>query len=238
MDLMNRVFHPYLDKFVVVFIDDILVYSRNEEEHREHLRTALQTLRDECLYAKFSKCEFWLKEVTFLGHIVSSEGIKVDPAKVEAVQGWRSPTTPNEIRSFLGLAGYYRRFIEGFSKIARPMTQLLRKGIKYNWTNECEESFQLLKEKLTTAPVLTIPELDKEYVAAGIDSIENSARVLACDPGVAYLNTLVQQRLLLLFHKYARPSYGTRWLHGHTRHICHNLLLVVRERVEPPPGSS
>ncbi|XP_057811844.1 uncharacterized protein LOC131026086 [Salvia miltiorrhiza] len=164
MDLMNRVFHPYLDKFALVFIDDILIYSKNEEEHREHLRTVLQTLRDERLYAKFNKCEFWLKEVTFLGHIVSSEGIKVDPAKVEAVQGWKSPTTPNEIRSFLGLAGYYRRFIEGFSKIARPMTQLLRKGIKYTWTNECEESFQLLKEKLTTAPVLTIPEPDKEYV--------------------------------------------------------------------------
>ena len=148
----------------MVFIDDILIYSKNEEEHKEHLRTALQTIRDERLYAKFSKCEFWLKEVTFLGHIVSSEGIKVDPAKVEAVQGWRSPTTPNEIRSFLGLAGYYRRFIEGFSKIARPMTQLLRKGIKYIWTDECESSFQLLKEKLTTAPVLAIPEPDKEYV--------------------------------------------------------------------------
>ncbi|XP_047952402.1 uncharacterized protein LOC125197962, partial [Salvia hispanica] len=164
MDLMNRVFHPYLDKFILVFIDDVLVYSRNEKEHEEHLRIALETLRNEKLYAKFSKCEFWLKEVNFLGHIVSAEGIRVDPAKVEAVQQWKSPSTPNEIRSFLGLAGYYRRFIEGFSKIARPMTQQLKKGVKVNWTPECEASFQLLKEKLTSAPVLAVPESGVNYV--------------------------------------------------------------------------
>ena len=157
MDLMNRVFHPYLDKFVLVFIDDVLIYSKNEKEHEEHLRTTLETLRAEKLYAKFSKCEFWLNEVNFLGHIVTADGIRVDPAKVEAVQRWQSPTTPSEIRSFLGLAGYYRRFIEGFSKIARPMTQQLKKGAKVNWTPECEASFQLLKEKLTTAPILAVP---------------------------------------------------------------------------------
>ncbi|XP_047966032.1 uncharacterized protein LOC125210532 [Salvia hispanica] len=164
MDLMNRIFHPYLDKFVLVFIDDVLVYSKNEKEHEEHLRITLETLRTEKLYAKFSKCEFWLKEVNFLGHIVSAEGIRVDPAKVEAVQRWKSPSTPNEIRSFLGLARYYRRFIKGFSKIARPMTQQLKKGVKVNWTPECEASFQLLKEKLTTAPVLAVPESGVNYV--------------------------------------------------------------------------
>ncbi|KAL1533106.1 hypothetical protein AAHA92_33038 [Salvia divinorum] len=164
MDLMNRVFHPYLDKFVLVFIDDVLVYSKNEKEHEEHLRITLETLRAEKLYAKFSKCEFWLKEVNFLGHVVTAEGIRVDPAKVEAEQLWKTPKTPNEIWSFLGLAGYYRRFIEGFSKIARPMTQQLKKGIKVNWTTECEASFQLLKEKLTTAPVLAVPEPGIDYV--------------------------------------------------------------------------
>ncbi|KAL1534042.1 hypothetical protein AAHA92_31446 [Salvia divinorum] len=164
MDLMNRVFHPYLDKFVLVFIDDVLVYSKNEKEHEEHLRITLETLRAEKLYAKFSKCEFWLKEVNFLGHVVTAEGIRVDPAKVEAVQLWKTPKSPNEIRSFLGLAEYYRRFIEGFSKIARPMTQQLKKGIKVNWTTECEASFQLLKEKLTTAPVLAVPEPGIDYV--------------------------------------------------------------------------
>ncbi|GJU71577.1 putative reverse transcriptase domain-containing protein [Tanacetum coccineum] len=120
MDLMNRVCKPYLDKFVIVFIDDILIYSRNEKEHEEHLKTILELLKKEELYAKFSKCEFWINTVKFLGHVIDSSGIHVDPAKIEAVKNWASPTTPSEIRQFLGLAGYYRRFIEGFSKIAKP----------------------------------------------------------------------------------------------------------------------
>ncbi|GJS32166.1 reverse transcriptase domain-containing protein [Tanacetum coccineum] len=124
MDLMNRVCKPYLDKFVIVFIDDILIYSRNEKEHEEHLKTILELLKKEELYAKFSKCEFWINTVKFLGHVIDSSGIHVDPAKIEAVKNWASPTTPSEIRQFLGLAGYYRRFIEGFSKIAKPMTEL------------------------------------------------------------------------------------------------------------------
>ena len=122
MDLMNRVFAQYLDKFIIVFIDDILVYSKTPEEHEEHLRVTLQLLRDSKLYAKFSKCDFWLSEVHFLGHVVSKEGVSVDPAKVEAVSKWAAPTSVTEIRSFLGLAGYYRRFVEGFSKIASPLT--------------------------------------------------------------------------------------------------------------------
>ncbi|GKA22978.1 putative reverse transcriptase domain-containing protein [Tanacetum coccineum] len=124
MDLMNHVCKPYLDKFVIVFIDDILIYSRNEKEHEEHLKTILELLKKEELYAKFSKCEFWINTVKFLGHVIDSSGIHVDPAKIEAVKNWASPTTPSEIRQFLGLAGYYRRFIEGFSKIAKPMTEL------------------------------------------------------------------------------------------------------------------
>ena len=110
----------FLDKFVVVFIDDILIYSKSEEEHEQHLEVILETLRQHKLYAKFSKCEFWLKEVGFLGHVISGEGIGVDPTKVETVTEWESPTTVGEIRSFLGLAGYYQRFIEDFSKIANP----------------------------------------------------------------------------------------------------------------------
>jgi hypothetical protein len=127
MSMMNKVFMEYLDKFVVVFIDDILVLSKSEEEHEEHLRLVLEKLREHQLYAKFSKCEFWLKEVGFLGHVISGEGITVDPSKVVAVTDWEAPTTVKEIRSFLGLAGYYRRFIENFSKIAKPMTELLKK---------------------------------------------------------------------------------------------------------------
>ncbi|KAL4013828.1 hypothetical protein IC575_026012 [Cucumis melo] len=128
MDLMNRVFREFLDTFVIVFIDDILIYSKTEAEHEEHLRLVLQTLRENKLYAKFSKCEFWLKQVSFLGHVVSKAGVSVDPAKIEAVTGWTRPSTVSEVRSFLGLAGYYRRFVENFSRIATPLTQLTRKG--------------------------------------------------------------------------------------------------------------
>ena len=121
MDLMNRVFRPYLNRFVIVFIDDILVYSRSDLEHEIHLGLVLQTLRRHQLYAKFNKYEFWLSRVGFLGHVVSADGIYVDPQKVEAVEKWGQPTTVIEMRSFLGLAGYYRRFIEGFSKIVGPL---------------------------------------------------------------------------------------------------------------------
>src|SRR6185436_11644798 len=124
MYLMNSVFMPELDKFIVVFIDDILIYSKNEEEHAKHLHIVLQRLREHKLYAKFSNCEFWLKEVPFLGHVISAEGISVDPGKVQDVLDWEAPTSVPEIRSFLGLAGYYRRFIPEFSKIAKPMTEL------------------------------------------------------------------------------------------------------------------
>nr|KYP31330.1 Retrovirus-related Pol polyprotein from transposon 17.6 [Cajanus cajan] len=122
MDYMNRIFRPFLDKFVVVFIDDILIYSRNLEEHGEHLRTVLEILKVKQLYAKLSKCEFWLDEVKFLGHVILAEGIAVDPAKVESVLQWECPRTVTDIQSFVGLAGYYRRFIEGFSKIVAPLT--------------------------------------------------------------------------------------------------------------------
>ncbi|KAJ1695434.1 hypothetical protein LUZ63_012132 [Rhynchospora breviuscula] len=131
MDLMNRVFRDYLDNFVVVFIDDILVYSRTHEEHVNHLRAVLARLQEHQLFGKLSKCEFWLEKVAFLGHVISGNGLSVDPMKVQAVADWAQPKNVTEVRSFLGLAGYYRRFVEGFSKIARPLTQLLHKDMKY-----------------------------------------------------------------------------------------------------------
>ena len=158
MTLMNKVFMEELDRFVVVFIDDILVYSKSAEEHGQHLRIVLGKLRKHQLYAKFSKCEFWLQRVSFLGHVLTAEGVEVDPEKVKAVSEWKQPTSASEIRSFLGLAGYYRRFIERFSKIARPMTELLRKDTKFVWSESCERSFQELKRRLTSAPVLVLPD--------------------------------------------------------------------------------
>ncbi|GKV24657.1 hypothetical protein SLEP1_g34241 [Rubroshorea leprosula] len=157
MDLMNRVFSQYLDKFVVVFIDDILVYSASHAVHEKHLRIVLETLRSERLFAKFKKCEFWLDNVAFLGHVVTKNGISVDPQKIEAVVNWKRPNSVAEIRSFLGLAGYFRQFVGDFSRIAQPMTRLIRKDAKFEWTPECEESFLTLKEKLVTALVLALP---------------------------------------------------------------------------------
>jgi hypothetical protein len=141
MYLMNKVFMEYLDKFVMVFIDDILVYSRSEEEHEEHLHLDLQKLREHRLYAKLSKCEFWMKQVAFLGHFILKGGISVNPSKVQDVLSWNAPTSVRNIQSFLGLARYYRRFIKGFLKISKPMTELLEKDKKFEWTPACEASF-------------------------------------------------------------------------------------------------
>jgi hypothetical protein len=164
MNLMNKVFMEELDKFVVVFIDGILVYSKSVEEHEQHLRVVLGKLRAHKLYAKFSKCEFWLEKISFLGHILTAEGVAVDPGKVETVSNWQRPTNVSEIRRFLGLAGYYWRFIEGFFKIARPITELLKKEKKFNWTESCEKSFQGLKRRLITDLVLTLPDIQRDFV--------------------------------------------------------------------------
>ncbi|GJZ33718.1 putative reverse transcriptase domain-containing protein [Tanacetum coccineum] len=166
MDLMNRVCKPYLDKFVIVFIDDILIYSKNKEEHEEHLKQILELLKKEELYAKFSKCEFWIPKVhSSKYHVIDSEGIHVDPAKIESIKDWTSPKSPTEIRQFLGLAGYYRRFIEGFSKIAKPMTKLTQKKVKFEWGDKQEAAFQLLKQKLCSAPILALPEGSEDFIA-------------------------------------------------------------------------
>ncbi|KAK1427869.1 hypothetical protein QVD17_16567 [Tagetes erecta] len=164
MDLMNRVCKPYLDKFVIVFIDDILIYSRTKEDHERHLALILELLKNEKLYAKFSKCEFWIREVHFLGHVINEKGIHVDPSKVEAIKNWEAPRTPTEIRQFLGLAGYYRRFIKNFSKIAQPLTALTKKDADYIWGDEQRSAFQMLKHRLCSAPILSLPEGTENFV--------------------------------------------------------------------------
>jgi hypothetical protein len=163
MYLMNSVFMNELDKFVVVFIDDILIYSKSKAEHAKHLCIVLQRLRDHKLYAKFSKCEFWLDSVKFLGHTISKDGISMDPSKVQEVMDWKRPKSVHQIRSFLGLAGYYRRFIPDFSRIAKPMNELLKKGIKFLWSEECDQAFHTLRKHLTSAPVLTQPDMSKPF---------------------------------------------------------------------------
>ena len=153
MDLMNRVFQSYLDSFVIIFIDDILVYSKNKGDHMDHLRVVLQVLI-------FKAYQLWvLVEVggaSWSYH--SSEGVEVDPRKTEAVKNWPKPLTPTDIRSFLGLAGYCPRFLDNFASISSPLTTLTQKSKKFKWSEACERSFQILKDRLTSAPVLTLPE--------------------------------------------------------------------------------
>ncbi|GJS09441.1 putative reverse transcriptase domain-containing protein, partial [Tanacetum coccineum] len=184
---MNRVCKPYLDKSVIVFIDDILIYSKTKEDHENHLRLMLELLRKEKLYAKFSKCEFWLQEVHFLGHVVNHEGIHVDPSKIEAVKSWKAPTTPSEVRSFLGLARYYRRFIENFSKIAKPLTSLTQKNQKYEWGEKQEEAFQTLKDKLCNAPILSfLYEVEDFMVYCGASNQGLGCVLMQIDTVIAY----------------------------------------------------
>ncbi|GJX28472.1 putative nucleotidyltransferase, ribonuclease H [Tanacetum coccineum] len=197
MDLMNRVCKPYLDKFVIVFIDDILIYSHNEKEHEEHLKTILEILKKEELYAKIFKCEFWINTVKLLGHMIDSSDIYVNPAKIEAVKNWASPTTPSEIRQFIGLACYYRRFIEGFSKIAKPMTELMQKNQKFDWGEEQEEAFQLLKHKLCAAPILALPEGSDDFM-------------VYCDASIKGLGEAQNQRMKFI-------AYASRQLKIHEK---------------------
>jgi hypothetical protein len=208
MDLMNRVFHKYLDWFVVVFIDDILIYSTNQQEHAKHLKKVLDILREKKLFAKLKKCEFWLEKVSFLGHVISGDGIEVDPSKIEAVVKWERPTNVHEIRSFLGLAGYYRRFVEGFSALSRPLTALTKKNTRYVWSDECEASFQELKRRLVTAPVLALPS-DREGFVVYSDA---SHKGLGC--------VLMQQGKVI--------AYASRQLKNHERNYpTHDLELAA-----------
>ena len=142
----------------------MLVYSKSEEDHEEHLRQELQVLREHQLYAKWEKCDFWTSSIKFLGHVVSKDGISVDPAKVEAVLEWPAPKNATEVRSFLGLAGYYHRFVEGFSRTAMPLMELTKKNVKFVWSSKCEEAFEELKRRLTSALVLTLPNGVSPYV--------------------------------------------------------------------------
>ena len=204
MDLMHRIFQPYLDQFVIVFVDEILIYSQSEWEHEYHLRIVLQLLRDHQLYARFSKCEFWLTEVRFLGHVVSVSGVSVDLEKVEAVMSWERPKSVFEIRSFLRLAGYYRRSIEDFSRLAAPMTRLTRKEVKFEWDDRCKEAFQELKRRLNLAPILIVLDRGQGYI-------------VYCDASRAGLGCVLMQ-----FGRVV--AYGSRQLKNHEQnYLTHDM---------------
>ncbi|GJX95610.1 putative reverse transcriptase domain-containing protein [Tanacetum coccineum] len=206
MDLMNCVCKPFLDKFVIVFIDGILIYSKNKKEHKKHLKAILELLKKEELYAKFSKCEFWLPKVQFISHVIDSQGIHVDPAKIESIKYWSSPKIPMEIRQFLGLVRYYRRFIEGFSNIAKPMTKLTQKKVKFVWGNKQEATFQLLKQNLCSAPILALPE-GSEYF------------IVYCDASIKGLGDVLMQREKVI-------DYALRQLKIHEKnYTTHDLEL-------------
>jgi hypothetical protein len=205
---MNSVFMPELDKFVVDFIDDILIYSKNEEEHAKHLRIVLTRLREHQLYAMFSKCAFWLEEIQFLGHVLSAKGIAIDPSKVQDILEWKSPTTVHQVRSFLGLAGYYHRFIPNFSKIVQPIIGLLKNDTKFDWSSKCNEAFEQLKVLLTTAPVLAQPDIEKPFD-------------VYCDASVSGLGCVLMQEGRVI-------AYASTQLRWHEEHYpTHDLELAA-----------
>ncbi|WVZ70634.1 hypothetical protein U9M48_019282, partial [Paspalum notatum var. saurae] len=213
---MNSVFMNELDKFVVVFIDNILIYSKSEEEHKEHLRIVLTRLREHKLYAKFSKCAFWLKEVSFLRHILSEKGVAVDPSKVKDVLNWKQPETVTEIQSFLGLAGYYCRFIKDFSKTAKPMTSLTKNNAKYVWSSNCEKAFQTLKKLLTFAPVLAQPDVTKPFDVY-CDASGNGLGCVLIQEGrvITYASRQLRK------HEANYPTHDLELQQLYTRNTCH-----------------
>jgi hypothetical protein len=186
MCLMNNVLSKFLDKFVLVFIDVILIYSKNREEHEEHLRLVLQVLREHQLYAKFNKCDFFQKQIHYLGHVLSGEGVAVDPDKIRSIVEWPTPKDVSDIRSFMGLVGYYRRFIKDFSKIGCPIIALQKKGTNFMWTRQCEERFQTLKHLLTHAPVLKIVDPKADFLVCTDACKEGLGGVLMQEGKVIY----------------------------------------------------
>ena len=192
----------------MVFVNSILIYSQSEEEHQDHLRIVLQELRDHQLYAKYSKCEFCLTEVKFLGHVVSVLGVSVDPKKVEVVMSWERPKSVFELRSFLGLAGYYRRFIKDFSQLVAPMTRLTRKEVKYEWNDPCERAFQELKRRLTSAPIMIVPKRGQGYT-------------VYCDASKDGLGCVLMQSGRVV-------AYGSRQLENHKKNYpTHDMDLAA-----------
>jgi hypothetical protein len=194
MSLMNGVFQKHLDRFIQVILDDILIYSKNEREHEEHLRVVLSCLKENELYGKLLKCSFFQKEIHYLGHVIFGEGIFVDLEKVKAIMEWPVPKNAHEVRSFMGLVGYYHRFVEWFSKIVKPITTLHRKGVRYEWTKDCDIAFIELKRLLTSAPILRVSDMEKDFTVHTNASKQGLGAMLMQDGGViAYVSRKSKQ---------------------------------------------
>nr|GFA11612.1 putative reverse transcriptase domain-containing protein [Tanacetum cinerariifolium] len=193
-------------EFQIDLVPGAASVARDEKEHEEHLKAILELLKEEELYAKFSKCEFWIPKVQFLGYVIDSQGIQVDPAKIKSVKDWASPKSPTKILQFLGLAGYYRRFIEGFLKIAKTMTKLTQKKVKFEWGDKQEATFQLLKQKLCSAPILALLEGSEDFI-------------VYCDASDKGMGAVLMQREKVI-------SYASRQLKIHEKnYTTHDLEL-------------
>jgi RNase H-like domain found in reverse transcriptase/Reverse transcriptase (RNA-dependent DNA polymerase) len=188
---MNDVLKPLIGKCVLVYMDDILIYSKIETEHEEHLRAVLRLLREHKLYCKLKKCSFFQHELSFLGHLISAEGVRADPTKIHAIKSWPMPNNIHDLRCFLGLTNYFRKFILGYAMIARPLMDLLKKGLKWEWTQERDHKFALLKDLLTTAPVLRIPDFTRPFeVVADASGVAVGAVLLQDGHSVALSGAL------------------------------------------------
>lgn len=196
--LMNNIFQPYLRKFILVFFDDILIYSRSFSDHIHHLSIALQVLRENLLYAKSNKCFFGHSSIEYLGHVISSGGVYTDPQKVAAVRDWPTPITLKQLRGFLGLTGYYRRFVKDYGKIAKPLTDLLKKDA-FHWTEGSNQAFMALKQAMITAPVLALPNFSKEFIIETDASGQGIGAVLMQEGHpIAYISKALSDRFQTL----------------------------------------
>ncbi|KAL0552392.1 hypothetical protein IC582_011501 [Cucumis melo] len=218
--LMNSIFRPYLRMFVLVFFDDTLIYSRNMKDHLKHIEIVFLVLRKHELFANRKKCSFGLARVEYLGHLISNKGVEVDPKKIKAIADWPKPTNVRETRGFLGLTGYYRRFVHHYGAMAGPLTQLLKKG-GFNWTSEVEQTFEKLKKAMMSLPVLALPMFDKPFEIETDASGYSVGAVLIQNkrPIAFYSHTLairdrgrpVYERELMAVQRVVQPQYQ-RWL--------------------------
>ena len=179
--VMNRIFHQYLGKFVLVYLDNILVFSKTPKEHIEHLQVIFDVLRKNKLYAKLAKCHFAKNELEYLSHVVGKDGIKVDPRKIETIAKWARSKDVNQLRSFLDLYNYFRKFIQGYSTLVAPLIHLIRKDVKFTWTSQCEESFEGIKYALTHVPILILPKFGERFEVICDASIVGVGAVLLQD---------------------------------------------------------